>query len=391
MSLSRGGLRRALQRWRTAGLIDAATAERIAAFEGGGGGAALPGLPVLLAWAFGGVLLAAGLFLFVAAHWDRLAPGGRFSVVLAMVLVLHAGAAAAATRFPALAAVLHAVGTAALGGGIFLAGQIFHLQALWPQAFLLWSLGAWAAWALLRQWPQALWAAVLTPWWLGAEWATAAEHQSVSPLPLTTGLALLAVAYLAALGPDRESPTRRGLAWVGGLGLIPATLALAASGEWMASDPTPTAVLALGWAVALAGPSLLHVLLTRKADLAPPLLALLGALLLASTTGDPVDAGSTPLALWRELGPYAVCLAGAQGLVVWGVRDRRPERVNLGVAGFAVTICVYYFSSVMDKLGRSLSLLGLGLLFLVLGWALERTRRRLLARLEREETGGAVR
>jgi len=37
----------------------------------------------------------------------------------------------------------------------------------------------------------------------------------------------------------------------------------------------------------------------------------------------------------------------------------------------------------MDKMGRSLSLITLGLLFLVGGYALERTRRRLLARLER--------
>jgi uncharacterized membrane protein len=36
----------------------------------------------------------------------------------------------------------------------------------------------------------------------------------------------------------------------------------------------------------------------------------------------------------------------------------------------------------MDKLGRSVSLIGLGLLFLLCGWFLEKSRRRLLARLE---------
>ena len=59
--------------------------------------------------------------------------------------------------------------------------------------------------------------------------------------------------------------------------------------------------------------------------------------------------------------------------------ERRAERINLGVAGFALTVLVFYFSSVMDRLGRSASLVGLGLLFLVGGWALEHTRRRLVA------------
>ena len=56
-----------------------------------------------------------------------------------------------------------------------------------------------------------------------------------------------------------------------------------------------------------------------------------------------------------------------------------PERINLGVAGFASSVVVFYFSSVMDRLGRSASLVGLGLLFLGGGWALEQGRRRLVA------------
>jgi hypothetical protein len=47
-----------------------------------------------------------------------------------------------------------------------------------------------------------------------------------------------------------------------------------------------------------------------------------------------------------------------------------------------LTVAFFYFSSIMDKLGRSASLIGLGVLFLLGGWALERTRRRLIARLE---------
>jgi uncharacterized membrane protein len=44
-------------------------------------------------------------------------------------------------------------------------------------------------------------------------------------------------------------------------------------------------------------------------------------------------------------------------------------------------VLIFYFSNVMDKLDRSASLMGLGLLFLILAWGLERTRRRLVAKV----------
>jgi hypothetical protein len=50
----------------------------------------------------------------------------------------------------------------------------------------------------------------------------------------------------------------------------------------------------------------------------------------------------------------------------------------MGAALFAATVIAFYFSEVMDKLGRSASLIGLGVLFLAGGWALERVRRRLV-------------
>jgi hypothetical protein len=50
------------------------------------------------------------------------------------------------------------------------------------------------------------------------------------------------------------------------------------------------------------------------------------------------------------------------------------------VAGFALTIVVFYFCNVMDKLDRSASLVGFGLLFLLGGWQLEKLRRKLVAR-----------
>ena len=52
--------------------------------------------------------------------------------------------------------------------------------------------------------------------------------------------------------------------------------------------------------------------------------------------------------------------------------------MNVGIGLFAMTLLGFYVMEVMGRLERSLSLLGLGLLFLVGGWGLQRLRRRLL-------------
>ncbi len=75
---------------------------------------------------------------------------------------------------------------------------------------------------------------------------------------------------------------------------------------------------------------------------------------------------------------YAMVAGAAVFLVVWGVRNASKALVNYGMVAFAMTVMWFYFSSVMDKLGRSLGLIGLGVLFLAGGWALEQTRRRLV-------------
>jgi len=90
----------------------------------------------------------------------------------------------------------------------------------------------------------------------------------------------------------------------------------------------------------------------------------------------------TFLASHRGVAPYLWCAVLAVGVITWGIHDRRAERINLGIAGFALTVLVFYFSDVMDKLGRSASLIGLGLLFLGGGYLLERTRRRLVANVQ---------
>jgi hypothetical protein len=145
-------------------------------------------------------------------------------------------------------------------------------------------------------------------------------------------------------------------------------LTLVALASWASrvAHPLPTGLAILGWATALGLP------LAVGAALRPSNLVPLATAVAWATAG-------TLLASYRGVAPYLWCAVLAVGVIAWGVHDRRAERINLGSAGFALTVLVFYLSDVMDRLGRSASLIGLGLLFLGGGYLLERTRRRLLA------------
>ena len=374
---------RYLDRWTSGGLIDPSTAERIRAYESEQEKSQGLRWPVLIAIAFGGLLLGAGVLLFVAAHWDTLAPAYRFALVLLLVAVFHVAGALVWERFSVLSTTFHAVGTVCLGAGIFLAGQIFNLQEHWPGGLMLWSLGAWFAWMLLRDWPQAALVATLTPAWLGSEWLEATRSMSGSERILTEGLLLLSITYLSARLPGRETSARKALTWIGVLMLIPFTFAVVESPHfgYGRQNTLPESYRSLGWIVALLLPLALAWWLRRSATWIN-FIAALWVVALGTTSGLFETGESLLRHAWRESGSYVMCALGSVGLIMWGLRETRKERINLGVAGFALTILFFYFSSVMDKLGRSASLIGLGVLFLLGGWLLEKTRRRLMERLE---------
>jgi hypothetical protein len=366
-----------LRRWIEAGLIDPATAAAIERWEADQTPRGRLALPIRLALALGAVLLAAGLLLFVSAHWELLAPGLRFALLLLLVTGLHGIAAAVSPSSPALSMALHGVGTVALGAGIFLAGQIFHLEAHWPSGLLLWALGAAIGWVLLRQWPQLALLTVLGPAWLASEWFRVCETvlQGRAPpavvLVGATGATLLSLTYFSAnMGPV-SSAARRVLLWVGGLSLPVAALflaiALAGIDRGWRGATLPIPLETMGWLVAFGMPLLLGWWLRRQAFW--PLGVASGWLLVAlAMAGTGVESF-----------PYLWWALGAVLLVTWGVAEARAERIDMGAAAMAITVLSFYFSEVMDKLGRSGSLIGLGVLFLAGGWGLERLRRQLVA------------
>jgi len=371
-----------LTQWRDAKLIDDAQVQAIQAFEASRQTARGFGWPVLLALAMGALMLGAGVLLFVAAHWDAMSPSARFGLTLLLVAVFHVAAALVADKFHAMSVALHAVGTVALGAGIFLSGQIFHLQTDWYSGFLLWGVGAALGHALLRQWPQALLAMVLLPIWLFGEWeAQLAWHAHGV---MACGALMLALTYFTSVRGAHNTSTQKAISWLGGLALLPAALfvVILVADKSMGRYPragleeASNVRIVANWALALGLPLLLAAWLRGKQVWLNGLAALWVLGLYGLSMNQALDRSfdlGLPLYTWSAL--------GAIGLIAWGVFEAHKARVNMGVAMFGMTVLAFYFSSLMDKLGRSLSLVGLGVVFLLGGWALEQLRRRLIARM----------
>jgi hypothetical protein len=376
-----------LERWQIAGLIDASAAGRIRAFESSRPENQGLHWPTILAISFGGLMLGAGVLLFVAAHWDKLSPSQRLSAVVFLVAAFHLLGAFSSNNFPNLATVFHAVGTIALGAGIFLAAQIFNLNEDWSGGVLLWAIGAAIGWAILRDWVQAMLVVLLVPLWLSGKWMDIAHETKGSETILTEGLLMLAISYLTARGLRDSSALRRALTWIGAIALLPC-VAFVLAGEYEFGRPhsMPSGMQLLGWTVAIGLPLLLAVLLRGAAAW---MNVLASAWVLILGTMDYGYRGRNLIGtsyFYNEIAPFLWCLLGSVGLIAWGLREGRKERINFGVAGFGLTILWFYFSSVMDKLGRSESLIGFGIVFLLGGWFLEKARRKLVANV-----GGATR
>ena len=362
-----------LERWVEAQILDRPQADRIRQFESEQLPRRRARWPVIAAVAFGGIMLASGVLLFVSAHWDEISPFQRMALLVLAVGAFHVGGALSLERFRALGITLHAVGTVALGGAIAVAGQIFNMQEHWPTAVLLWAVGAIAGWLLLGDWPHLALAAILVPFWLAGEWVEAVPL-SWDAWPVTAcGILLLAICYLSVRMPgahSREDHVRTALTWLGGLALLPATLAVALGNHlYGRTAATSPGMLALGWSCAILLPLGFAYAFRRNAAWMN-LVAALWVIGL-SFMAEPHE----------EILVYGWCAIGAAALVAWGIYELRAERINLGMAGFALTIVFFFFSSVMDKLGRSASLMALGILFVGGGWYGEKLRRKLVAGL----------
>jgi uncharacterized membrane protein len=389
-----------LKRWQTAGVLDAEAASRIRAYEleqtgPGPQSSKRIGWQGLVALILGAILLACGVVLFVNAHWDQMGPGARYVLVMAMVAVFHLGGGLARSSYHGLSTALHAVGTVATGAAIALVGQIFNIQEHWPAAILLWAVAALAGWALLQDEAQQTLTLLLFPAWIFCELCYATQNHIGQDVFLGRFLIAWAVLYLTVFLDSKRKVAQGILFVVAAIGcLIGVVITLESWRSWYGNQSFfPFSLQVWGWIDFAVLPLLIALVKLRK-SLAPVAVAIAFSVALPwciRVRLQRYDYGnyhssytySTP-----NLLAHALVAAFTVFIIWWGVRQASKALVNLGSVGFAITVGWFYFSDLFDKMGRALGLIGLGILFLAGGWALEKMRRGLIAGMGREAAAG---
>ena len=377
-----------LNRWQKAGVLDAEAARRIRTFElelTRPAGLRWQGIVALI---LGAILLACGVVLFVSAHWDDMGPSLRFALVIAMVAVFHLGGAWAREHFHGLSTALHAVGTVSTGAAIALVGQIFNIQEHWPAAILLWAIAAAAGWILLQDEAQQILTLLLFPAWILSEFSFAAEGHIGEDVYIGRFLIVWAVLYLTVFLGSKRKVVQSILFAASAIAALVGIVLILMDGwlSWGQQTFLPFGTRVWGWVDIGVLPLLFAVIKLRK-SLIPVAVAIAFSIPLPwcqRVWTEYYNYGNSHGSYVRNepnLAAHALVAAFAIFLIWWGVRQASKALVNLGIVGFAIAVGWFYFSDIFDKVGRSLGLIGLGVLFLAGGWALEKARRRLIDRM----------
>ena len=268
-------------------------------------------------------------------------------------------------------------------------GQIFNIQEHWPAAILLWALAALAGWALLRDQAQQILALLLIPAWIFCELAFRIGDHIGDSVYMGRLYFIWAILYITFFVGSKRKAVQGILFAVGLIGAVVGVVAMLAGwvsfSSYQSFIPFSTRVWA--W-IAIAAIPLVIAAFHGHKGLVPIAAAIAFCLALPwcyHTWTETLSYGGGIKATYVRTDPnlwaHVLVAAFAVLLCWWGVRLVSRALVNLGIVGFAAAVVWFYFSDIMNELNRSLGLIGLGILFLAGGWALEKMRRRILARM----------
>lgn len=339
----------------------------------------------------GAAAVGVGVIGFVAANWEGMSHGFRLALLVAAIV----GAYGAGYRlreedgsYPRLGEALYVVGALVYGASVFLVGQMVDVEAHDPLALLLWAAGAAATAVAVRSHALEVLSLVLLTAWVAWEAGLAIDDTggdawaAFPVLAVAYGTALYGLGTVArerGLLRNTASPSaarRLGLP-VAAAGLFVFTFIGVADELDAAADDLSDGLVA-GFAVltllGLAAAGALALLRRRSAALEAAALATAVVGMLAAV----LVGGSG--ALWAVV--FNVLFAAlALGLVYAGYLSEERWLVNLGIVLVGVDLVARYFDVFWSALGRSLGVVGAGLLILGLAWGLERQRKRVLERM----------
>ena len=106
----------------------------------------------IIFFSIGAVLFGLGVILIFAYNWERMHKFVKLAVIFAALIAAHGAGfwlKRPHSRYQTAGEGLHLLGTMLFGAGIWLIAQVYHIEEHYPNAFLIWGLGALAlAWSM---------------------------------------------------------------------------------------------------------------------------------------------------------------------------------------------------------------------------------------------------
>jgi len=106
----------------------------------------------IIFFSIGAILFGLGVILIFAYNWERMHKFVKLAVILAALIGAHGAGfwlKQSRSQYQTAGEGLHLLGTMLFGAGIWLIAQVYHIEEYYPNAFLIWGLGALAlAWSM---------------------------------------------------------------------------------------------------------------------------------------------------------------------------------------------------------------------------------------------------
>ncbi len=398
-------LRQELVRWQQQGLLSADQASRIlAGYQGQETLVARTQIQariVAVLGILGAILVGLGVILFFAANWQVMPRWSKF----ALVIVATAAAYSLgywlrfARGYVGVGGAVLLLGGFLYGAGIFLVGQMFHVQAEPHYGLLLWAVGILPLGYVLPLKALIALSSLLLAAWALAVSVFGLDRYGISDqlmpvrILLGAGIVLYAVGQLHLRYTSARAFGRPYLV----TGAIVVFLTyyvytfLVTGGGWTSAGaviPTPLRILEVGLAVAALALLLAHLALVPdrlNGLLEAGALSLLLITVWFTPPGVPVSNSARAVsgAEWLWIVISNLLFFGVSlGAAMLGVQRRDRSLVNVGLIFFALGVAARYIDIIGKLITTSLLFIGGGLLLLGGGWLLERTRRGLLSRME---------
>jgi len=106
----------------------------------------------IIFFSIGAILFGLGVILIFAYNWERMNKFVKLAVIFAALIGAHGAGfwlKRSRSQYQTAGEGLHLLGTMLFGAGIWLIAQVYHIEEHYPNAFLIWGLGALAlAWSM---------------------------------------------------------------------------------------------------------------------------------------------------------------------------------------------------------------------------------------------------